>query len=134
MVNSIVDLETPIESDSLIGHDKKSYEMLIYMNSKKIPMMDIPLDIEAKYFKDNEKDVDGNDLTQQNLRSAKDNKKLYMDTYMVKMVLPSHYVTSSEIYPRDPRFCIQITRYILPENIKRPITHLLNGKCISTSY
>jgi len=33
------------------------------MNSKKIPMVDVPLDIEAKYFKDGEVDVNKNDLT-----------------------------------------------------------------------
>jgi len=54
------------------------------MSAKKIPRMEIPLDIEAKYF---QRDDEQNQRF--NLRSPKQNKKLYMDTYTTKFTVPA---------------------------------------------
>lgn len=76
---------------------------------KKIPRMDIPVDIEATYFDSDTNDSKSNSnipIAQQNLRSAKDNKKLYLESYAIKFRIPVCYVIDSVIYSQDPQYVV----------------------------
>lgn len=93
------------------------------MSAKKIPRMEIPLDIEAKYF---QRDEDGNQ--QHNLRSAQQNKKLYMDTYTTKFNIPAQYVLQAQLNPKDPTQSIQLVKFVLlDDEDPKPITHRHRG-------
>lgn len=73
-----------------LQRQKTIEDHMLEMNAKKIPRMDIPLDIEAKHFQRDES------LSyMHNFRSAEQNKKLYMDTYTTKFNIPAQYVLQS---------------------------------------
>ena len=105
-----------LQSNEIYKHENSNLTNVNAINPK-FPRIDIPLDIEARYFKENKDDDDLSQIpmSAQNLRSAKENKQLYMDTYAIKFRIPVLYVIESLIYSQDPQYVVQLVKYVLPE-------------------
>ena len=49
------------------------------------------------------------------VRSAHENKKIYMHKYSSHVELPSLYTLNAIVYGSNPNFCVQAVTYLMPK-------------------
>mmetsp|Transcript_18470 Transcript_18470/g.28337 ORF Transcript_18470/g.28337 Transcript_18470/m.28337 type:complete len:131 (-) Transcript_18470:5496-5888(-) len=67
--------------------------------------------------------------------SAAANKLKYMENFGINFEIPSLYVQDSKIYPKDPRYNLQLVKFGIPKTSSyQVVSHYINGATDNKSF
>lgn len=80
-------------------------------------------------MRDKDEDNNQDNLGHKSLEAGAGQKKnmdAFVNNYGVSMEIPAFYIQAAKIFPAEPRYCVQVVNYVLPDSDLKVRTHYLH--------